>query len=272
MEDDGTPNGYARRIASSWNKTVAAILETAHICASAQAALSDRDRKRLIKVLAPHMGASTFSKLVQIGNDKRLQEDRVKQLLPANYTIIYPITQMDDKQLDEALARRVITPRTTRTAVERFRRGENAEINAASPVYRLVASDEFDVENEEAFREALKALAEKFGLSVEAPDDAFRRKEAAWGRKMQARQEKIEAYVRKRARAYIREKKRTMGKRWCYADDEVNIDVNSEPQDILRVLDFLGDAEAPKRWQAEAERKLPEPDCPSPPLAEKTRF
>ena len=72
MSNDVTK--FADAINKSWRKTTDNVLETAKLCADADARLETKEKKKLIKDL--DFNDSTFSKLVTIGSRAQLQTAR----------------------------------------------------------------------------------------------------------------------------------------------------------------------------------------------------
>ena len=92
---------YANRIRAHWQRATASIMEVARLCAEANNRLSAAQKKQLVKVL-PFSGP-TFSKLAQIGDDRRLHSNRLQKLLPPSYSIIYSVGQLEDGELKAAI-------------------------------------------------------------------------------------------------------------------------------------------------------------------------
>ena len=98
MASQGTIQEYAKAINSSWHKTTESVLETARLCAEANKKFAAAEpKKELIKKL--DFSSATFSKLVTIGHDPRLQEASVKALLPPNYSIVYRVAKLSAQDL-----------------------------------------------------------------------------------------------------------------------------------------------------------------------------
>lgn len=110
---------FADKISAAWHKAIDAILTTARFCADADSELSLKQKNELIAQLP--FGLATFSKLVGIGNDMRLQKPDIKQLLPPHYTTLYLITTFKEDELTAALADRAIHAEVKRGELEKWR-------------------------------------------------------------------------------------------------------------------------------------------------------
>jgi hypothetical protein len=82
------------------------------LCADIIEKLSKDDKVKFVEQL--DFSASTFSKLVRIGQQPRLQEARVKALLPPNYSIGYEVSTLSARELDDAMEDQVISPTMAR--------------------------------------------------------------------------------------------------------------------------------------------------------------
>jgi hypothetical protein len=110
---------YAERIGESWRRWIEGILEVAHHCAEASARLTTAQKSELM--LSLPFDEATFSKLVQIGNDARLQKPEIRRLLPPHYTKIYAITVLNDEELGQAIAEKIIHLDMKRADLEAWR-------------------------------------------------------------------------------------------------------------------------------------------------------
>jgi hypothetical protein len=209
--------------------------------------------------------AATFSKLVKIGQEPRLQEAKVKALLPPNYSIVYEVAKLSSHELDAAIADEVITPTMARSDLEAWlskRLGiEQAPAKQEQPrvVATVKVSTTFSDEQEAKLEEALKELQEEFGFELVQPRDP---ELEALSRMMR----QIDDYIRKGARSYIRSlKKRTlsegykltpaMRKRlWGYSEDELEILPDANWDQVQAVLDYVGNGDQFERLRDEALR------------------
>lgn len=91
---------YVKAINASWHKSTESILETAKVCADAEKKLSKDEKIKLFKDLV--FSKATFSKLAKVGSQARLLNEDVKPLLPPNYSILYAIAKLSEKDLRQA--------------------------------------------------------------------------------------------------------------------------------------------------------------------------
>jgi hypothetical protein len=132
---------YADRIDAHWQKLTASIMAVARVCAEANEALTANQKKELFKLLP--FGHPTFSKLAQIGKDKRLQTAKVQKLLPPSFSAIYEATQLEDEDLKAAIKQEVITPKARRSDIEDFRRSRDPNTKVEEESTRLELPDGF---------------------------------------------------------------------------------------------------------------------------------
>jgi hypothetical protein len=104
---------YAGRIATCWHKTTETIFALAHACADADHLLPASAKKALIAKLP--FDRATFSKLVRIGNDRRLAA--VATRLPQSFSTLYELSKLGDGNLDAAIKKGAIHPALTRREV-----------------------------------------------------------------------------------------------------------------------------------------------------------
>ena len=125
---------YAKRIGESWRRWLEGIMEVAHHCADASARLKTAQKSELM--LSLPFDEAAFSKLVQIGKDARLQKPEIRRLLPPHYTKIYAITVLNDEELSQAIADKVIHLDMKRADLEAWRDSRREPLNvgdASSP-------------------------------------------------------------------------------------------------------------------------------------------
>lgn len=120
------------RIKKSVLSLTADILEVAQLCAEADESLNTEEKKQFIGLLP--FSRPTFSKFVKIGNDHRLRESPLLELLPQNHTLLYPIAQLDNDELDAAVDEGVIYPKMKRADLLQWtseRRGKDVHAPVA---------------------------------------------------------------------------------------------------------------------------------------------
>jgi hypothetical protein len=132
-------DAYAANISAAWHRTVNAVMSTAQFCAQADARLSSEQKKELIGKLP--FGEETFSKLVGIGNDLRLQQPEIQRQLPPYYTTIYLITTLDEDEFRLAVDLQVIHAEVTRSELEQWRKDQRREVKGQQVAARTPESN-----------------------------------------------------------------------------------------------------------------------------------
>ena len=122
---------YANRIRAHWQRATASIMEVARLCAKANNRVSAAEKKQLVKVL-PFSGP-TFSKLAQIGDDRRLHSNRLQKLLPPSYSIIYSVGQLEDDELKAAIKDGIVTPTLKRSELAEWLQSKERRANTIKP-------------------------------------------------------------------------------------------------------------------------------------------
>lgn len=282
---------FVTAISAAWTKSVDCIFDAAILCAEADERLTSTERALLIDGLP--FAAPTFSKLVKIGNDQRLRTDRVRQLLPAAYSIMYAVSQCTDFQLDQAIRKGVLHPGASRADIETLRKkrvpraqlpleeDEDVDKRATDagvdkgPAYTCYAEirvpSGYQPEGDELERELLR-VAEAFGvdllLRLSPEERAKLRYENALNRFAERHIHHGRVLTRRRT-AELKRQARKKGKKWGLLPDETDLDNAADWNDIARVLDSLSIGEEYERIFKEAEHlaKLPSPpDVPADPL------
>jgi hypothetical protein len=103
---------YASEIKARWQKVLESIFEVADLLIEAKKKLDPTDWEDLQDELP--FSDSVATKLLKIGNDKRLRKARVYKLLPSSYSIIYEIHQLKGDELELAIKGGQISPRMHR--------------------------------------------------------------------------------------------------------------------------------------------------------------
>jgi len=116
MAVQDTVASYVKAINASWHKSTDSILETAKVCADAEKKLSKDEKIKLFKDLV--FSKATFSKLAKVGSQARLLNEDVKPLLPPNYSILYAIAKLSEKDLRQAIKDGIINPNMSRADLE----------------------------------------------------------------------------------------------------------------------------------------------------------
>jgi hypothetical protein len=100
---------WSKAINLSWKLTTEGMLRTAEFCCLAQKKYPGEQQLKDLKDQLL-FSAGTFSKLVQIGGDKRLYKEPLKSLLPPSYGTAYGIKQQETEVLDAAVSEGIIHP------------------------------------------------------------------------------------------------------------------------------------------------------------------
>jgi hypothetical protein len=90
----------------AWHKSLDSIFRQAKYCAEADLKLPDEEKEELIDRLP--FDDSRFRKLSRLGRDQRLQNPNVRALLPPHHSTLYELTKLNDKELEEAVATKII--------------------------------------------------------------------------------------------------------------------------------------------------------------------
>jgi hypothetical protein len=107
-----TVQDFARPIEENWYRASSSIFKVAKLCAEAKNTLTKVQLRELIGQLP--FERSIFSKLSAIGDNDRLCDPQLRQLLPPHYSIVYEVTKLTDEELDLAVDEGVIHPKATR--------------------------------------------------------------------------------------------------------------------------------------------------------------
>jgi hypothetical protein len=113
----GLIKALASKITGLWFTSTAAIIHVAAACAEADRRLAQAQKKFLLEKLP--FGASTFSKLVQIGKDPHIRKN-IKSL-PPSYSTIYVVSQLSEKDRNQGIDTGMIHADATRIEIENFR-------------------------------------------------------------------------------------------------------------------------------------------------------
>jgi hypothetical protein len=165
---DAQVDRFASAITAEWRKSIEGILTTATLCAEARKTLNYQQREELYRILP--FKEPMFSKLVSIGANKALFDEKIQKHLPANWTIIHLLRNLTEKEIDKAISQKALTPGTTRNDLSKWlsqnsshrkedrRRAAPNKAHHDSQVQSLVA----------AFKSSPE-LAERLGLQTAKP-------------------------------------------------------------------------------------------------------
>jgi hypothetical protein len=250
---------YADRISIHWQKLTESIMDVARLCAEANDALTADEKKELIQLLP--FEQPTFSKLSQIGKDKRLHAPKVQKLLPPNFSFMYEVTQLDDEDLKVAIKQEVITPTAKRSDVEEFRRTRDPDVGEEAPdaepprpelpdgfyaAIRLTdLTGEMTVERVGRIESLLDQIRTEFNAEIIRPRDrnaeAMARAYRQGLAEMQKGARRIVRRVKKGKLSKFKKQSKSQKKRlWAFTDDETDIGPDSTEEQIRGVLEMIG--------------------------------
>lgn len=271
---------YADRIRTHWHRAAASIMEVAHLCAEANNRLSAPNKKELVKVL-PFSGP-TFSKLAQIGNDRRLQSNRVQKLLPPSYSIIYSVGQLDDNELEAAIKEGIVTPTLRRSDLDDWLKTKKFRVRAVQPpklnlpdvFYAAIrVTDEPSLEQIERLDEKLDQIRVEFNAEIIRPRDRHAEAMGRWLGRFQRHLRKLarrivldskkKATARFRRRSRRRMTKQDRSRAWGFASDETSIDHDADDERIRFVLDTIGRGDEFDKIYEQAYSEIDQPEPPA---------
>lgn len=126
LHNDDTPEGWAGRIGSAWQKSIDAIFETGRLIAEAKEALPHGAFGKMIESDLP-FGAATARKLMIIAEDRRLTDRAHVHALPPSWGTLYELTKLDDETFDRRISDGTIRPDMQRREVSVRGRAGNGE-------------------------------------------------------------------------------------------------------------------------------------------------
>ena len=282
------PEGYAAAISAAWNKSVESILEVARLCAEADKQLSAGQKAELLEQLP--FEAPTFSKLVKIGNDARLRSDDMRSRLPPSYSIMYEVALCSGSQLEHAIESGALHSGASRSEIEAVRKAPPTAKRATLPLFddvqresvaaggapslqiervcfaELYTPRDYPPEQRERLAEELTRVAESYGIELVRRLTPEERAEVRYGKALNAFADRWTRAGRKLARQRINDLKRNrrqQNKRWGFAPDETELDLNAGWDRIEEVFDFLGLEDEIDGLRAQAEALAKAPDLPA---------
>jgi hypothetical protein len=271
---------YADRIRTHWYRATASIMEVARLCAEANKRLSPAGKKELVNVL-PFSGP-TFSKLAQIGDDRRLQSSRVQKLLPPSYSIIYSVGQLEDDELQSAIRDGIISPTLKRSDLDEWLEEKNyrtkpiqpPKLNLPNVFYAAIRlTDEPSSEQIERLDGMLDRIRLEFNAEIIRPRDRYAEAMSGW-------MTRIAKNIRNQARRIVRDTKRRAlsrvatkthrktskqdrAKAWGFTWDETFIDDDADEQRIREVLDCIGRGDEFDKLHEQAYSQIEQPTPPA---------
>ncbi len=241
---------YAQAINSSWTKTLEGILETARLCAEANAELEPKAKATLLGQLS--FKHATFSKLAKIGKDNRLYEHDIREHLPPNYSTPYAVTKLDEKQLQGAVDSGALHPEAGRADIEALTGGVAADHSAQALLGYVRLPPEFPDGQMSGLTNALEELASEFGVEFIKRRSPKERAQLAYERAVslcQVRRNKtLATFARSKIREFKAAKLRGSEKlapkqraiKWGFSENEVYIGSDYSPNKVREILEHVG--------------------------------
>jgi hypothetical protein len=271
---------YANRIRAHWQRATASIMEVARLCAEANNRLSAAQKKQLVKVL-PFSGP-TFSKLAQIGDDRRRHSNRLQKLLPPSYSIIYSVGQLEDGELKAAIKDGIVTPTLKRSELAEWLQRKEHRANTIKPLksnlpdvfYAAIRlTDQPSRKQIERLDALLDQIRLEFNAEIIRPRDRYAEAMNRW-------MARIAKHIRSQARRIVREtNKRALSKAakkthhkiseqdrkkaWGFTWDETFIDDDANDQGIQEVLDIIGRGDEFEKLRDQAYSEIEQPTPPA---------
>jgi hypothetical protein len=156
-------DGYVQKIEGTWKKTLDGILDTAKLCAEASDKLNAKDKARLLGQLS--FRPTTFSKLAKVGKDERLRRPGIIKYLPPNYSTLYAVAKLDDKQLDEAIDSGALHHEARRADIEALTRPKSDKLSPPPFAYVRVPP-EYSEDRLPELEARLRAVASEFEVTL----------------------------------------------------------------------------------------------------------
>lgn len=119
--DNDPVNRFASEIDHEWRKSVQSILKVAERCAEACRSLGHPELSRLYKALP--FDRTMFSKLAAIGKNKALTADKIRDRLPANWTILHLLRNCTEEDLSRAISEGQLYPGVPRSDLSKWLSG-----------------------------------------------------------------------------------------------------------------------------------------------------
>jgi hypothetical protein len=259
---------YAERIQGHWHNATESILEVARLCAEANDRLSAPDKKQLLEALP--FSSPTFSKLAQIGTDRRLQSTRVQKLLPPNYSIIYSVAQLEDADFKTAIKEGIVNPTMKRadlqTWIEDRDPGDKPpkprSVNLPNGFFAAIKLlKELSPREVERLNELLDQVRLEFNAEIVRPRDRMER----YAKAIERWHNRVLDHMRKGARRLVREMKQralNRSKKWVLTWDETFIDHDAAERRIQEVLDMIGREDELNKLREAAYAEVEQPTPP----------
>lgn len=125
---------HRSNILNAWHKGTDPLLDTGMACFTADSELDPAERRTLVQNLP--FNASTFSKFVSIGADKRLYEPAIRDELPPKFTALYLLSQLTEQEFKALVEERLLTCRLRRGDLERWKKERQGPIPTPPRIIR----------------------------------------------------------------------------------------------------------------------------------------
>ena len=222
-------------------------MAVAKLCADANKQLWPHEKKELIALLP--FASPTFSKLAQIGADKRLKGP-IQKLLPPSYSIIYSVSQLKDNELDSAVKQKIITPTLKRADLDQwlydkaFREPKIGLPSVNLPkfffagIHILKDLTEDETKDLEALLDQIQA---RFGAEVIRPRDSYWTARTSYNQRIfnHIKKAALKIVQRRRKATLHNVAKMHWSKYWPYKAEDLNIPADGDLEGIKRVLELV---------------------------------
>src|SRR5215813_14002411 len=171
-----TVQSYADQICSNWQKATASIFDVARACAEARKRLTSWEKKALYQKLP--FSIPTFSKLADIGDCPHFQDERIVNLLPPSFSIMYEVAKLGREDLDAGVAEEKIFPGMKRADFQDWlvKRGSAAkrQPNVTLPAVFFAAirlRSDLSANNIDRLNARLDQIGSEFDVEIVRPPD-----------------------------------------------------------------------------------------------------
>jgi hypothetical protein len=242
---------YAKRIRAAQRQTTGSILAECGHYASADNALDDDAKRKLIEELG--IDRTGFVKRVQVGKHDRLNDPAIRASLPPHLTTLYDLSCLDDDKLTEAISANIVHPSMRRrdlTTWVKGRRGKDegpTSVADKAPYAMIYLPTDISTDDARLFQDELRDLCNNCGVAIRFPECE------AEDRETQRINLKIDAYLRREGRKKIREikhrrtgekprgtaKKTSAQSAWPYTSEQIAINATADLHRVEAVFNLL---------------------------------
>jgi hypothetical protein len=259
-----TVQSYADRICSNWQKATVSIFDVARVCAEARKRLTSGEKKKLYPKLP--FSIPIFSKLADIGDCSRFQDEQIVKLLPPNYSIMYEVAKLSREDFQAAVDEQILSPGLKRADLQDWvlkRQGSAGmrRYNVALPAVFFAAirlRNDLSAEESDRLNARLDQIASEFDVEIVRPTDP----DEKYAQRIDRWSGKIMDHIRKAARRVVRAAKSAKKDNWHFYEDEVDIPPDADEERIRLVLDTIGRGDVFDSLRENALAIIEQPDPP----------